>query len=47
LIAETGAKAVFENRRYEPAAIARDAAVAGSRCQQGIGVETFNARRLV
>lgn len=43
LIADTGADAVYWNRRYEPAAIARDTAL-----KSGLGVETqsFNASLL-
>jgi deoxyribodipyrimidine photo-lyase len=43
LIAETGATAVFWNRRYEPAVIARDTAIKKSLRDHGISVETFNA----
>lgn len=46
LVAETGAKAVFWNRRYEPAAIARDTAVKSSLLQQGVDVQTFDAGTL-
>jgi len=43
LIAETGGRAVFWNRRYEPAVTARDARLEKALCDRGIGVETFNA----
>jgi deoxyribodipyrimidine photo-lyase len=46
VISETGAKAVFWNRRYEPAVAVRDAAVSSSLRAAGICVETFNASAL-
>ena len=46
LIAETGAEAVYWNRRYEPAAIARDRKVEKALRHRGITVETFNANLL-
>jgi len=46
LISETGAKAVFWNRRYEPAVIARDTALKKSLLDQDISVGTFNASLL-
>lgn len=42
LIRKTGANAVFWNRRYEPAAFARDAAIKQALRKQGITVESFN-----
>jgi len=47
LIRETGAMAVYWNRRYEPAARERDAAVEGALRQAGIEVRTFNSALLV
>ncbi|MGA8030587.1 MAG: deoxyribodipyrimidine photo-lyase [Bryobacteraceae bacterium] len=46
LIAETGANAVFWNRRYEPAIIARDAAVQKALDVEGIQVQSFNSALL-
>jgi deoxyribodipyrimidine photo-lyase len=46
LMKETGAGAVFWNRRYEPAVIARDAKVTESLRADGLTVETFNAALL-
>src|SRR5579883_1147716 len=46
LIAETGAKSVFWNRRYEPAVIARDTEIKKSLRDRGVSVETFNANLL-
>ncbi len=46
LIAETGASAVYWNRRYEPAAIARDSALKESLRQSGIATESFNGSLL-
>ncbi|HRJ62499.1 MAG TPA: deoxyribodipyrimidine photo-lyase, partial [Azospirillaceae bacterium] len=46
LAAETGAQAVYWNRRYEPAAIARDAALKTALKAQGLSVETFNGALL-
>ena len=43
LIAETGAQAVFWNRRYEPAVVARDAAVKKSLIEQRVEAQSFNA----
>ena len=43
---ETGAGAVFWNRRYEPAAIARDTAVKTALRSRGLTVESFNANLL-
>jgi len=41
LAAESGASAVFWNRRYEPAAIARDRAVKSSLRERGLTAESF------
>lgn len=41
LIAETGAEAVYLNRLYEPASIARDAKIKRSLSQQGIHYQSF------
>lgn len=46
LVKETGASAVFWNRRYEPAVIARDAIVKEALDQDGLAVESFNAALL-
>ena len=46
LVAESGASAVFWNRSYEPAAIARDRAVDAALRADGVRVETFNATLL-
>jgi deoxyribodipyrimidine photo-lyase len=46
LISETGAKAVVWNRRYEPAAIARDAKVKSALRESGIHAESFNGALL-
>lgn len=46
LLKETGATAVFWNRRYEPAAIARDTSVKSALRDEGIHVETFNGSLL-
>jgi deoxyribodipyrimidine photo-lyase len=46
LAAETGAGAVFWNRRYEPAAVARDAAVETGLRTRGLAAETFNGSLL-
>src|SRR5579863_2403061 len=46
LIDETGADAVFWNRRYEPAAIARDTAVKKELRARGIAAESFNGNLL-
>ena len=43
LAAESGASAVFWNRRYEPAAMARDAAVKAQLRERGLTAESFNA----
>lgn len=46
LIAETGAGAVYWNRRYEPASIAADTALKATLTNGGIAVATFNAALL-
>ena len=46
LAKETGADAVFWNRRYEPAIIARDAKVKEALRGEGVAVESFNAALL-
>ena len=46
LIKETGADAVFWNRRYEPSSIARDAKINESLHQQKIEVQNFNGALL-
>jgi deoxyribodipyrimidine photo-lyase len=46
LVSETSADAVFWNRRYEPAVIARDAAVKAALLSQGVSAVNFNAALL-
>lgn len=46
LVRETGATRVFWNRRYEPAAIARDQAVKTALRAQGLDTQSFNASLL-
>ena len=46
LAKETGAQAVFWNRRYEPAVMARDAKVQEALSADGLAVQTFNAALL-
>jgi deoxyribodipyrimidine photolyase len=46
LVKETGATAVFWNRRYEPAVMARDAKVNAALRGEGLKVESFNAALL-
>ena len=46
LVRATGATAVFWNRRYEPAAVARDKKIRESLRGQGIDAESFNASLL-
>jgi len=46
LVAETGASAVFWNRRYEPAAVARDREVKRKLCESGVTTESFNGSLL-
>ena len=47
LAKETGATALYWNRLYEPAAIARDTLIKESLKNDGLTVETFNASLLV
>jgi len=47
LAAETGAEAVYWNRLYEPAVIARDKRIKEVLKQRGLRVESFNAALLV
>jgi deoxyribodipyrimidine photo-lyase len=46
LVRETGARAVFWNRRYEPACMARDAKIKEALRTSGLEVESFNAALL-
>lgn len=46
LVAETGASAVFWNRRYEPAAVARDSEVKSKLRAAGVIAESFNGSLL-
>ncbi len=46
LVAESGATAVFWNRRYEPTAIARDGEVKSALRAQGLAAESFNGNLL-
>ncbi|HUA66427.1 MAG TPA: deoxyribodipyrimidine photo-lyase [Alphaproteobacteria bacterium] len=46
MVTETGATAVFWNRRYEPAVIERDTKVKADLRSHGLEVETFNAALL-
>lgn len=46
LLAATGADAVYWNRRYEPAAIARDAAIKSGLKARGVDARSFNASLL-
>lgn len=46
LVAETGAEAVFWNRCYEPAAIARDTRLKAALTGAGVRVESFNSALL-
>lgn len=46
LAQETGARALFWNRRYEPAVIARDALVKNKLSESGIEVQSFNSALL-
>jgi deoxyribodipyrimidine photo-lyase len=46
VLQETGARAVFWNRCYEPYAVARDAALKQSLSKAGIEVQSFNASLL-
>jgi deoxyribodipyrimidine photo-lyase len=47
LVKETGAVAVFWNRRYEPSVIARDARVEEALRQEGLTIKSFNAALLL
>ena len=46
LLAESGASAVFWNRRYEPAAVARDADLKSQLRERGIATESFKGNLL-
>ena len=46
LVAETGASAVFWNRRYEPAAVARDREVKAKLRESGLDARSFNGNLL-
>ncbi|MCX6880284.1 MAG: deoxyribodipyrimidine photo-lyase [Verrucomicrobia bacterium] len=46
LVQETGATAVFWNRRYEPAVMERDREVQEALVRDGLGAESFNAALL-
>jgi len=46
LLAQSGASAVFWNRRYEPAAVARDADLKSQLRERGIATESFNGSLL-
>ncbi len=46
LISETGADAVFWNRRYEPLRVKRDAEIKKNLKEDGLAVETFNSALL-
>ncbi len=46
LISETGAAAVYWNRRYEPTLIARDAAIKSELKSRDVAVESFNSALL-
>jgi deoxyribodipyrimidine photo-lyase len=46
LITETGASAVFWNRRYEPAGVARDRAVKSALRERGMTAESFHGNLL-
>jgi len=46
LVKETGAKAIFWNRRYEPAVIVRDKAIKEALRGKGIKTESFNSTLL-
>ena len=47
IISETGAGAVYWNRRYEPSIIARDTKIKNELTQKGITVQSFNASLLL
>jgi deoxyribodipyrimidine photo-lyase len=46
LVRQTGAKRVVWNRRYEPAAVARDTQIKSALARDGIDCESFNASLL-
>jgi deoxyribodipyrimidine photo-lyase len=46
LVRETGAEAVYWNRRYEPAMVARDSAIKTALTAEGIEVRSFNGSLL-
>ena len=46
LVAESGASAVYWNRRYEPAAVARDREVKAKLSASGLAAESFNGNLL-
>ena len=46
LLKETGSAAVYWNRRYEPAVLARDKEIQRSLEREGVRVETFNGSLL-
>ena len=46
LVAESGATAVFWNRRYEPAAVARDSVLESKLREHGLLAESFNGNLL-
>ncbi|GAB1489088.1 deoxyribodipyrimidine photo-lyase [Opitutaceae bacterium] len=46
LVASTGAGAVYWNRRYEPAVMARDVAIKGALTGDGLEVKSFNSSLL-
>lgn len=46
LVQQTGASAVYWNRRYEPAAVQRDRTIEDSLRRAGVAVETFNSALL-
>lgn len=46
LLAESGASTVFWNRRYDPAAVARDADLKSQLRERGIATESFNGNLL-
>lgn len=47
LVKESGAKAIYWNRRYEPAIIARDRAIKAALRDDGLTAESFNAALLI
>ncbi|HMN95304.1 MAG TPA: deoxyribodipyrimidine photo-lyase [Phycisphaerales bacterium] len=46
LLRETGAGAIYWNRRYEPAIVARDAGIKRALREEGVEVDSFNAALL-